>query len=503
MSGRTHVGMRTFVEAEHPRGQVANRGQFREKTDAVPTGELTDTGEDFPICPRHGGTWGDDITCEMCVDEEGELRPVPHTPAEDTPVADTPAELTWEERAAQRYADIDRWGQTGVNVGSRTPWGTADNVSEVAPGITIADTPSHGGVKLTPQRNKEIPPALRNSSGWYEEDCEVNIPMRYFPAEFAAQPHLRDRWTAERMAESAEQSIKDWFPVKWERANGRKLEAGESRENDRLLWAEAHKSDFVVTSARTADSDPDLVRVTAKRAIDEATAEYLIPKAEYEARRDGDRGRDGRFAVDPSRHRRLPAEPAKPPAPEPPLHRVSIPDLQQRMSAANLTTSAKNRVVGDLNKRWQLNDGRVMSLKGILEHDGVEGRTCWPEGTRIKYRVVLRSGSVSVSKATWDFLADELPDTRSEQTIARDAYAVASEKLQIETDGRSYRLQRDEKARARVEKLEAEVTRLRAEMNAAWERADAERARKAAAEPTAEERKAAMVARERAAVVSA
>lgn len=27
-------------------------------------------------CPRHGGKWGDDLTCEQCTDDNGEVRRV-------------------------------------------------------------------------------------------------------------------------------------------------------------------------------------------------------------------------------------------------------------------------------------------------------------------------------------------------------------------------------------------------------------------------------------------
>jgi hypothetical protein len=60
------------------------------------------------------------------------------------------------------------WGTTGISAGGRTPWGTADSVEDVAPGIVFASTPGHGGFKLSPERNAVVPDPLRNGNGWYE-----------------------------------------------------------------------------------------------------------------------------------------------------------------------------------------------------------------------------------------------------------------------------------------------------------------------------------------------
>lgn len=483
------VDMTAFDETLHPRGQATNAGQFREKTNSAPSGSLTVAdAEARPTCPRHGGELGDDLQCEACVDVSGALCPV---------AADF-GELAAD--AAAHRAEIARWGQNSVQIGSRTPWGAADSVTEVAPGIDTVGTSGHGGVKLSPGRNKMIPLPLRNSSGWYEEDCEINIPLRYFPAEFAALPHKRDRWTPESLQADSDQSIKDRFPDKWEVANGRELEPGESRQKDILIWAKAHETDFVVTSARKAESDPDLVRVTARRKSDGAEGEYLIPKAEYESRRDGDRGRDGRFAVDLTRHAQLPPAPKAAPELAPTLHKVALPGLHEFMADPVMTRAANERVWGDLGKRWKLRDGRTRTLRELVEEDGVEGLSAWTDRARLQYSVSIPSGSIPISKATWDYLSRSLPDTRSEWHAAQQAYSVALSKLEAETQGGDYELWRDEKAKARAAKLAAEATRLRQISQEAYARHEA--ARKAA-EPTPEQLKADLLARERAATLPA
>ncbi|AUG29392.1 DUF7007 domain-containing protein [Microbacterium hominis] len=130
------VDMTSFDETLHPRGQATNAGQFREKTNSAPSGSLTVAdAEARSTCPRHGGELGDDLQCEACDDVSGALCPV---------AADF-GELAAD--AAAHRAEIARWGQNSVQIGSRTPWGAADSVTEVAPGINTVGTSGHGGAE--------------------------------------------------------------------------------------------------------------------------------------------------------------------------------------------------------------------------------------------------------------------------------------------------------------------------------------------------------------------
>jgi hypothetical protein len=38
---------------------------------------VEEVNEDTPRCDRHGGQWGDDLTCEDCTYENGDPRPLP------------------------------------------------------------------------------------------------------------------------------------------------------------------------------------------------------------------------------------------------------------------------------------------------------------------------------------------------------------------------------------------------------------------------------------------
>lgn len=66
----------------------------------------------------------------------------------------------------------------------QTPWGPISEKTEVAEGITVVSTPSHGGIILSEDRQLQVPEHLSNGSAFYEEDCEVNLVYLAFPDVF-------------------------------------------------------------------------------------------------------------------------------------------------------------------------------------------------------------------------------------------------------------------------------------------------------------------------------
>lgn len=82
-----------------------------------------------------------------------------------------------------------------------TPWGEAQTVREIAPGITHFTTASHGGVHLTAERHATVKamfpaftPFLGEGDGtgpgggsWYEEDCDQTLIYVVFPQFFSAE----------------------------------------------------------------------------------------------------------------------------------------------------------------------------------------------------------------------------------------------------------------------------------------------------------------------------
>jgi hypothetical protein len=80
-----------------------------------------------------------------------------------------------------------------MKIGDATPWGPAQNVDEVAPGIVFVSTASHGGFKLDAEKLAAVPPAwlaasfnLQGKAGWFEEDCDWCMVGLTFPDEVAA-----------------------------------------------------------------------------------------------------------------------------------------------------------------------------------------------------------------------------------------------------------------------------------------------------------------------------
>lgn len=84
-----------------------------------------------------------------------------------------------------------------------TPWGPAQHVTEIAPGIMSYSTASHGGIHLSPERVEEMPGALRDyvpfvkngpePGKWLEEDVDWAVAAVAFPQFFdprdVAQAH--------------------------------------------------------------------------------------------------------------------------------------------------------------------------------------------------------------------------------------------------------------------------------------------------------------------------
>ena len=63
--------------------------------------------------------------------------------------------------------------------GTNTPWGPAQLVQDVGPGVENISTASHGGLHVTGAAAKAVPAAawavMMNGRGWAEEDCEAVI----------------------------------------------------------------------------------------------------------------------------------------------------------------------------------------------------------------------------------------------------------------------------------------------------------------------------------------
>lgn len=74
--------------------------------------------------------------------------------------------------------------------GSHTPWGQAQTINVIAPGITHVTTASHGGIHLSPERMAQMPAEYQDTwagGPWFEEDCDWAKVAVTFPEHFEAK----------------------------------------------------------------------------------------------------------------------------------------------------------------------------------------------------------------------------------------------------------------------------------------------------------------------------
>ena len=69
-----------------------------------------------------------------------------------------------------------------------TPWGPAQTAIEFAPGIISYTTAGHGGIWLSPERQKALawPDNFLRDPAWWEEDCDWAIPYYFFRKDIEA-----------------------------------------------------------------------------------------------------------------------------------------------------------------------------------------------------------------------------------------------------------------------------------------------------------------------------
>ena len=338
---------------------------------------------------------------------------------------DTDHELTAEE--TEDYFRMARLKVHGtdpqLSAGSRTPWGSAQQVEFPAQGVAVVHTEGHGGIKLSPERNKAIAPALRNASGWYEEDSESHIVAMYHPDAFG---HRNDgNWNDTRA--SAEASVRDWYPDQYEKATGVKLRPEQSymlRQSQAAQDVEgfraAHANDYVTNGGDRHLDDIDGMNMRAITVERRATGDERVLVAPQTFWRDNGTDRtDTPIVVNPDRMVDITdLEKAKDdqlrPAPRPKVHDLGI-------DYSNLTEKQSERARGELDKRYRYEDGQVATLADRMASKGVEGksRSYFSGEKQATYYVELGDSRIQpVSKSTYDALGG-VPETMSETDKAR------------------------------------------------------------------------------------
>jgi hypothetical protein len=297
---------------------------------------------------------------------------------------------------------------SNVQVGSRTPWGTADSAHHIAPGIVVVGTPGHGGVKLSPERNRKVPTALRNASGWYEEDCDAYIPMMVHAGDMK-----RPSESADEAYRRAELGVINWFPDQYERAFNAVLPVGASSQKDQKTWNELHASDEIAVSA--ISSEGGMVKVDVCRGgrgdrgknLDSSRT-ILVPKSDYDNLdlRQPLGKHNGSFIVDQTKHYvdvTPPAPPSKAPLPR-----------FRGIDTSRLGVDARFRAERDLKRVFNFQNAPSRTLREIVESGGVTSKSSMivSAGRRMYYlrHAVEAEGqsptespyALEVSKATWD-----------------------------------------------------------------------------------------------------
>lgn len=189
---------------------------------------------------------------------------------------------------AEHRRELHALARTPARIPCSTPWGASQAATAYLEGIVAHSTAGHGGIKLTAERNARVVPALRISSGWYEEDCEWAIVAFTFPEIFTA---------FERKC--ADRTICDHWPDAWEHLHKAVLAPGQSLEKDRRDFHRRYAENYIVISAIRSDHHSTMTEVIATIGGDRGPAQserrFLVPSAEYTPGRFG-------FVIDTNRH---------------------------------------------------------------------------------------------------------------------------------------------------------------------------------------------------------
>lgn len=165
--------------------------------------------------------------------------------------------------------------KANIQVGTRTPWGKAQDARQVFPGVYEVSTAGHGGYKVLD--NALIPECLRKAGGWYEEDCEWAIVA--FSLGFGDIGQARA-------------TLKDYYPDQFAALTGEIVPLAESRVLRERAFERDNAERYVVTCAFGSWHErvpAGFVGVEAtlggKREGNAPRTYWLVPEHEYDSRR--------------------------------------------------------------------------------------------------------------------------------------------------------------------------------------------------------------------------
>jgi len=165
---------------------------------STPEVEFGVSAEGFPVA-RLG-----DTVLAMMVGKRGNLlasawreqRPLAELKREDfyiheSSLADEAAFRARAFETTEHRRELRQLNRQDVSSNEYTRWGRSQDAKLYAEGIVFHATSSHGGFLLSPERNAQVHPMLRDSAGCYEEDCHWSAVALTFPHLFTAYERRR------------------------------------------------------------------------------------------------------------------------------------------------------------------------------------------------------------------------------------------------------------------------------------------------------------------------
>lgn len=385
--------------------------------------ELLDCGADPSKPNARGCPFGEHTTSTNPEHQKAFAEAVNEKRAMESLGRDVPESV---HRRIFRYSRDEPTG-TSLKEGSRSPWGEIQHVEHVADGVSSVSTAGHGGLKLDPERNKEIPAELRNNDGWYEEDTEATIVGWVKPEAF---PHIMERKGETETRAMFERSVKNWYPDEYEKITGETVSPEESYTRNKQVekqskesFKDANPNKFVPTRELHTNQEKWVPEgsslVEAEMGATGEKRYFLVPSSERKSdnmlgmRDDLAFDRDDYVDVTPVMN--IQREDEKP---ETIRYGNDV-----HVDTSELTESQRKRADKELNTvyRFQNSDGTetIETLQENFQRTGVTGkRSFWDSGKKTTAYTISRGNSrgTPVSKATYD--AVQVPDVTPEVSQA-------------------------------------------------------------------------------------
>ena len=245
-----------------------------------------------------------------------------------------------EREQRERAQEEARWGSVTLTPGSDSPWGPIQMAEDVAPGIARVYTAGHGGFHLSAERMDGMPPALRQTSAWFEEDNEAALVFQAWPQETTAwlnRGRTGEPLTVQEVLDTARESIQRDYPQRWER-----YEASQRGAQKR--------------AALTADATPAPQLVPPAHPNDVLQAAYAAPGITTVRTSEGIG-----YQVDEERNRQIP-EPFRDPD-------GWYPGVVRASAVAMTFTEALKRTSGASTDARTVMELRAVAQKRLREHN--------------------------------------------------------------------------------------------------------------------------------------